>query len=336
MSKPTALVTGGCGFVGRHFVNWLLRHGYQVTVVDNLSTGLAPEAWPAHLRISGGHESSVTFQLADFRDYAKEASPDFDLIAHFAAVVGGRLTIDGDPLSVATDLAIDATLFNWVVKQRPMPRKVLYFSSSAAYPISEQTPDNNYPLYEGLIDFDGKLGLPDMTYGWSKLTGEFLARHAAEKYGLDVVVYRPFSGYGEDQDFTYPFPGIIRRVAQGESPIVVWGSGDQLRDFIYIEDVIEAVFATADRLQPGEALNLGSGEGTSFRQLAQLACEVIGHEAQIVNDASKPEGVFARVGNCERMFQYYRPVTSLRRGVELAYDYQCSSGLVPPRVYSFS
>ncbi|MFN7926784.1 MAG: NAD(P)-dependent oxidoreductase [Blastocatellia bacterium] len=133
MKKPTALVTGGCGFVGRRFVRWLWQHDYDVTVVDDLSTGLAPDAWPQHLR-----GAEMTFHRADFRDYAKEVKPDFDLIVHLAAVVGGRLTIEGDPLAVATDLAIDATFFNWVVKEPPMPRKVLYFSSSAAYPIGNR------------------------------------------------------------------------------------------------------------------------------------------------------------------------------------------------------
>lgn len=336
MSKPTALVTGGCGFVGRRFVRWLLNHDYHVTVVDDLSTGLAPEKWPQHLQPRAKQQEAMKFHRADFREYAKTASANFDLVVHLAAVVGGRLTIEGDPLAVATDLAIDATFFNWLVKQRPLPRKVLYFSSSAAYPIGDQTPTNNRPLHETMIDFDNyQLGMPDMTYGWSKLTGEFLARHAAEKYGLDVVIYRPFSGYGEDQDFTYPFPSVVRRVGNGEAPIIVWGSGDQLRDFIYIEDAVEAVFASANQLPSGAALNLGSGVGTSFRELAQVACQVIGHNAEVINDPTKPEGVFARVGDCHRMFQYYRPATSLERGIEITYEYQMRQGFVPQRAYSF-
>lgn len=328
MNGYKALVTGGCGFVGRHFVRWLLNRDYEVTVVDDLSTGLPPEKWPASLRIGGRRSRQVTFNKCDFRDFAKETNADYDLIVHLAAVVGGRMTIEGDPLSVATDLAIDATLFNWAVKAKPMPRKVIYFSSSAAYPICEQTPENNRPLHEDMIDFGSRLDVPDMTYGWSKLTGEFLARFASEKYGLDVAIYRPFSGYGEDQDFSYPFPSIIRRVANGESPMVVWGSGNQLRDFIYIEDVIEAVFATAYKLPSCKPLNLGSGEGISFRQLAGLACRVLGHRAEIVNDATKPEGVFARIADCSRMFQYYRPTTSLDRGIRIVYEHQLAEGLV--------
>jgi len=304
-------------------VKRLLSLDYQVTVVDNLSTGLVPQLWPAHLRPTESELSAFSFQHADVRDYMKHTAPGFDLICHLAAVVGGRLTIDGDPLAVASDLAIDADLFNWVVGP-VRPGKLLYFSSSAVYPIGLQTANCNRPLSEDLISFADTMGVPDMTYGWSKLTGEFLAGFAARKYGLDVVIYRPFSGYGEDQDFTYPFPSIVRRVMQKESPVVVWGSGEQLRDFIYIDDAIEAALVSQDKLAPGQALNLGSGKGTSFRDLAELICEAVGHDAEVVNDPSKPEGVFARVGECSRMRNYYQPKVTLLEGIQRTYEYQAA------------
>jgi GDP-L-fucose synthase len=309
-------------------VSALVQRGYHVVVVDDLSTGLHPAVWPLHLRVP---DSSITFHHADFREYAKEAHQAGDLVLHLAAVVGGRLKIEGDPLAVATDLAIDATFFNWVVQLQPPPTRVAYFSSSAAYPIHLQTATNNQPLREDLIRFSESLGIPDMTYGWAKLTGEYLAGHAAVTYGLKVVIYRPFSGYGEDQDLTYPFPSVVARVGRRERPIVVWGSGRQLRDFIYIDDVVAAVFGSIDELEPGEALNLGSGVGTSFCELAGTAAAVLGHDAEVVNDTSKPEGVFARVADCSRMLYHYRPVVSLERGIEIVHRYQQGIGLVQPR-----
>jgi nucleoside-diphosphate-sugar epimerase len=327
MSRARALVTGGCGFVGRHFSRWLLDHGYDVTIVDDLSSGLPLDKWPSFLMpVNSDH---IHAYYKDFRDFAKESPARFDLILHLAAVVGGRLMIDGDPLRVATDLAIDATFFNWLARHKA-PAKVLYFSSSAAYPTCEQTEFHHRPLNEDLIDFDKPLGVPDMTYGWAKLSGEFLAHHARETYGMDIVVYRPFSGYGEDQDFSYPFPSIVRRVGRREFPITVWGSGRQLRDFIHIDDVVESVFASAWKAEPGQALNLGSGVGTSFTELAKMAGRLIGHESSIVNDASKPEGVFARVGDCGRIFEYYRPIISLEEGLERVYRYQLATGEIHP------
>ena len=230
-----ALVTGGCGFVGRHLTVALLEREYDVTVVDDLSTGIHPRRWPAGLARSIEGTPRFEFIESDLRSFVRKSDAHFDLIVHLAAVVGGRVVIESSPLLVATDLAIDADLFNWMV-QPPRPSKVLYFSSSAAYPIDLQTRDEPTRLTEAEIDFgSATIGLPDMTYGWSKLTGELLARFAAEKHELDIVCYRPFSGYGEDQDLSYPFPSIMQRVARRDNPLVVWGSGEQERDFLVAE-----------------------------------------------------------------------------------------------------
>jgi len=79
-----------------------------------------------------------------------------------------------------------------------------------------------------MIDFtSGELGQPDMTYGWSKLTGEYLSCLAAKQYGVHIACVRPFSGYGEDQDLSYPVPAIAYRVARGDDPVAVWGTGEQ-------------------------------------------------------------------------------------------------------------
>lgn len=317
VKKQKALITGGCGFVGRHFTNDLIRRGYEVTVVDDLSTGLSLEKWPVFLRPKG----EFRFLKADAREYFKESSESFDLILHLAAVVGGRMTIEGDPLKVATDLAIDAMFFNWLPRLKPQPKKVLYFSSSAAYPINLQTESKNQRLSEELIDFNKDIGVPDMTYGWSKLTGEFLAKYSVENYGIDVVTYRPFSGYGEDQDMTYPFPSIIKRVVNKEDPIVVWGSGKQTRDFIHIDDCVEAVMVTMDKLSAGEAINLTSGFGTSFFDLAKIAMKKLGHEVGLRNDLTKPEGVFARVGDNTKLSKFFTPRISLEEGVEKEIKY---------------
>jgi len=305
------LITGGCGFVGRHFTYNLINKGYDITIVDDLSTGLKPDLWPCFVK----PKRNFKLLVGDAREYFKESTESFDLVLHLAAVVGGRMTIEGDPLKVATDLAIDAMFFNWLSKLTTKPKKVVYFSSSAAYPIDLQTEIHNVKLSEEMIDFSKSIGVPDMTYGWSKLTGEFLAQHSVEKYGLDVVIYRPFSGYGEDQDFTYPFPSIIRRVTKKEDPIVVWGSGNQTRDFIHIDDCVEGVLESMDKLRSGEALNLTSGKGTSFFELAKMCMEITGHKVELKNDPSKPEGVFARVGDNSKMLKYYVPRINLKEGI---------------------
>jgi GDP-L-fucose synthase len=183
---------------------------------------------------------------------------------------------------------------------------VIYFSSSAVYPIELQTQRAHVKLVETLVNFDTtRISMPDMTYGFAKLTGEYLAQYAAKCYGLDVVIYRPFSGYGPDQSFDYPFPSIIRRAVRREDPFVIWGSGNQVRDFIHIDDVVNAVFATKDILKPGEVLNLGSGQPTSFKMLAEIACQYAGYSPKIICDTTKPEGVFYRVADDYKLRNLY-------------------------------
>ncbi len=308
-----ALVTGGAGFVGRALVKRLLADGCRVTVIDDLSAGT---------QAFDGHAVNPLFMRLDVRMFFRHSALcDFDTIFHCAAIVGGRLKIDGDPLAVATDLAIDSDLFSWLARVSRKPKKVVYFSSSAVYPVELQKRGTNCPLVEEFVHFNGsRIGLPDQTYGFSKLSGEYLAGIAAHQYGIPVVIYRPFSGYGATQAFDYPFPSIVRRVMNREDPITVWGSGQQLRDFIHIDDLVEAVFATMDRLSVGEVLNLGSGVGTSFTELAQRTAALLDRPVNVVNDAAKPEGVFARVADVGKLHRFYRPKVTLDEGIRRVYE----------------
>jgi UDP-glucose 4-epimerase len=290
-------------------------------VVDDLSSGLPLGDWP---RFFGQVACSphLSFHQSDVRGYMSKADPDFDLIVHLAAVVGGRLTIDGDPLRVATDLAIDADFFNWIVRGGHERKQVVYFSSSAAYPVDRQAELGGVSLGEWMVDLrSGRIGKPDMTYGWAKLTGAYLALHAMERYGLQVAIYRPFSGYGEDQDPTYPFTAILQRALNRECPLVVWGSGQQVRDFIHIEDIVDAVLATHEGLTAETPLNLGSGIGTSMLELAHKAQDAVGYDAVIVADTSKPEGVVHRVCDSTELLSRFSPTIDLDEGIARTLDY---------------
>jgi len=278
------LVTGAAGFVGRHIVHECVKRKYTIHGVDDLSTGLHPRKWPEHVRPTGYDTARLSFVEDDIRHYMKHyaKAADYDLIFHCAAIVGGRKMIDGAPLHVATDLSIDAEFFNWCCAETAKPRKVIYFSSSAVYPVELQRESFNVALSEALVRFDvGRVGFPDQTYGWAKLSGEYLMQHAVKHYGLDCVCYRPFSGYGEDQDFSYPFPSIIRRIGRRENPIEVWGTGRQVRDFIHVDDVVDAVFESCVKMKPGETINLGSGIPVSFLDLINMARKVLNHSAEI-------------------------------------------------------
>lgn len=286
----TALVTGSAGFVGRHMVAALDRGGYDVRQVD-VADPIAPR---------------------DARDYFRHATTPVDLAIHLAAVVGGRRRIDGAPMDLAVDLELDAACFNWALRTRP--GRLVYFSSSAAYPTSLQHA-NAGPL----IETDLLLGdpqAPDGIYGWVKLTGEMLAVHA-RNMGLPVTVVRPFSGYGPDQALDYPFPSFIDRAARRADPFDVWGDGRQVRDFAHIDDVIGATL-TAVRLGVDGPFNVGTGRATSFNELQQLVCEAAGYTPTVRHRLAEPVGVQHRVAEPTMLRSFYEPKVSLEEGVRAA------------------
>jgi nucleoside-diphosphate-sugar epimerase len=288
---PKVLITGYKGFVGQYFCRKYAWKGWEVSGVD----------------IADG---------VDIRDFFKEDSTRYDLVIHLAAVVGGRATIDGDPLKVAVDLSIDAEMANWALRTKP--GRIVYFSSSAAYPIKYQRDVvNGIELSEHMIDFnDLSIGTPDMTYGWAKLTGEFLMKFL-RKEGIPVSIFRPFSGYGTDQSLDYPFPSFIKRALDKADPFEIWGTGEQVRDFIHIRDIVDAVTIAVDKEIDGP-VNLGSGVGTSFNELAELVCKIAKYEPEFLHREAAPVGVMYRVADVTQMSSFYQPSISLEEGIEMA------------------
>ncbi len=318
------LVTGGAGFVGRHFIERLLQAGHEIHCVDSVvefTGGLDPsKGWPLFNPMD---YNNFHFYNTDCRLFFKEHKHDyFDYAFHLAAMVGGRLMIENNPLAVAEDLSIDAEYWQWAKESKP--GKSICFSSSAAYNINLQKQDHYVLLKESMINFNGDIGMPDMSYGWAKLTSEYLAKLAYDKHGLKSVTYRPFSGYGEDQDMAYPFPSICKRVIdnKGNNKLTVWGTGDQMRDFIHIDDCVTGVLSTMDLIDNGDALNLSTGIFTSFKEFAGKAALIAGYNPFVTGLSDKPEGVFARGGCTDKQkslgFTYS---ISFEEGIKRALDY---------------
>lgn len=336
------LVTGGAGFVGRNMVKRLLKTTSDtIVVVDDLSTGWNPDRWLAdptkrsHKDIEFlGQDERVIFMPKDIREVIRGLMADsnyfqnnygipltrFSDVYHFAAIVGGRAKIDGDPMLVGQDLSIDAEFFYWLVTHKP--DRALYPSSSAAYPIHLQTESNIVALFESAISFDEHLGMPDMTYGWSKLTGEYLAQIAAQHYGISVCCVRPMSGYGEDQDLTYPIPAIAARAARKDNPFEVWGTGKQGRDFVHIDDCLDLIQIAMDNIHDGTGINIGSGRLTNFLEIIDIFTDFAGYKPDIKRLLDKPVGVHARYANMDFVEQQFgwKPKISVREGMRRVYD----------------
>jgi nucleoside-diphosphate-sugar epimerase len=324
------LVTGGAGFVGRHFVRHFLEKGDEVHAVDcvaPMTGGIDPAAgWPL---FEPRDFSGFKFLREDCRDFFRRVlDTEYDYALHLAAMVGGRAMIENKPIAVADDLSIDAEYWQWAVLAKPA--KTLCFSSSAAYPIKFQREEDHVLLHEDMIDFDEDIGMPDMSYGWAKLTCEYLARLAYEKHGLKSVCYRPFSGYGEDQDDSYPFPSICKRALanRGAKVLDVWGSGKQMRDFIHVDDCVAGVIATMDQIHDGDAVNLSTGIHTSFIEFARMAAMLCGYLPEVRGMSDQPAGVHARCGDTQKQLALgFKYKTDFAAGIKRALDYYSGEGV---------
>jgi UDP-glucose 4-epimerase len=334
------LVTGACGFVGRNLVRSLLRDCSELWLVDDLSTGKHPDTWLAQMLpgAEGAGERPRVYEAGGQRVVFFEADvvsllgpsvgigvaspadavdwPRFAAAFHLASIVGGRKKIEEEPLVVGLDLAIDSVFFMWASAGRV--ERLLYASSSAAYPIDLQEEEGSVPLRESYIDIPGaKIGMPDLTYGWSKLTGEFLTYLLSDRNGIPACTVRPFSGYGEEQETTYPVPAIAARAAAREDPLVVWGSGRQSRDFVHIDDCIRAMRLAIEKIEDGSGINIGSGKATSFLEVAGIYAELAGYEPEVKGTGEGPVGVHARYADPEeaRRRLGFEPTISLHEGL---------------------
>lgn len=298
------LITGAAGFLGRHFTKFHMDKGDKVLAVDNMSSPYAVyETWVTEL---------------DVRDLVEEYTADaFDRIYHFAALVGGREKIEMDPLFNADSLELDSIFFRWCAADPPMG-PVVYPSSSAVYGVRHQGVDgeslDEHLFHPSQLRWDS----PDEVYGFAKMAGEFLAMKAAG-YGVHTLCIRPFSGYGEDQSMEYPFPSIARRVKRREDPLLIWGHGEQVRDFVHVDDIVGATDARLNGTLRGyDSMNIGTGIGTNFLDLASQMAFIAGYAPNIETMPDKPIGVLHRVADVTNMFDYYIPQVTLEMGIRRA------------------
>jgi nucleoside-diphosphate-sugar epimerase len=284
------LITGNRGFVGRHFERYYKAAGHDVRTCDIVAN-------------------------VDCRRYFDESFPKpgtYDLVVHCAAVVGGRVGIDGEPLHLmAEDLSIDAALFRWALHARP--KRIVYFSSSAAYDTYLQV-NPGLRLRESIRHVDE----PDATYGFVKRVGEAMASHA-NALGIKTHVFRPFSGYGTEQSLDYPFARFIERAANRDDPFEIWGSGDSARDWIHVDDIVGAVLAAIDNEVLGP-VNICTGRATTFDGLAWMCMRRAGYRGDITYNTEAPRGVHWRVGDPSRLHEFYVPRISLEEGIARALE----------------
>jgi len=263
-----ALVTGGAGFIGSNLSRALLEKGLEVRIIDNLSMG----------KIENIPEGA-TFIKGDILDESilKEIVPSIDIIFHQAAKVSIRESIkeffDDANNNVMGTLNLLRSCCNSSVK------KFIYASSMAVYADSESC----VPIDENYIKE------PISPYGISKLASEKYCINIAKEIGMDCIVLRYFNTYGKGQTLT-PYVGVItifiNNLLNGKPPII-FGDGNQKRDFIYVGDVVQANLKAMEWNDPTGIFNIGTGETRSVNEVAGILCKKINSDIEPVYGEEK-------------------------------------------------
>ncbi|NJN66483.1 MAG: NAD-dependent epimerase/dehydratase family protein [Chloroflexaceae bacterium] len=255
------LVTGGAGFIGSHLVQWLVGQGHEVRVLDNLSTGRWENLGPAQAQVR-----PVEGDICDLAT-VRAATDGVDLVFHLAALVSVQESTE-HPLRAH---AVNATGSLHVLEaaRAARVRRVVQMSSSAVYGDTERLPVG-----------EDTMPAPPSPYAATKLAAEHYGTMYTHLYGLEVVALRGFNIYGPRQDPASPYAAVIPKfvaaLRAGQQP-AIFGDGLQTRDFIFVGDVVRALWtaATAAGLA-GAVFNVGRGEAVSVLELARILSELIG------------------------------------------------------------
>lgn len=306
-----ALVTGGAGFIGSNVVKLLISQGYSVVVLDNLSTG-----YMENLLLS----RQMTFVKGDLRDPAvlAQAMQGVDVVFHLAASVGNVRSLQ-DPL-FDSDVNVLGTLRVLEIARALGVRKLVYSSSAAIYGEPRYLPIN-----------EGHPAEPDSPYGVSKLAGEKQCLCYARLYGLAVVCLRYFNVYGIGQRYDAygnVIPIFTSRLLN-QRPIIIYGDGEQTRDFVNVSDVADANLLAAQTEGVSGAFNVGCGTSIGIKKLSEILREIVGLAVSVRYESSRKGDVRHSEADISAAKQIlgYIPGVTLRDGLEEYVRWMKSEGV---------
>jgi nucleoside-diphosphate-sugar epimerase len=289
-SSKKVLVTGGASFIGSTLVDALVDRGARVRVVDDFSSGRTENL---RGRLSDG---SIDVVPGDLRDPAVAASAveGIDVVFHLAADHGGRGYVDLHQYACSTNLGLDANVFEKALEAGV--EKITYASSGCVYPLYLQA-DAGETLYltEDLLGAPGYL--PDGLYGLAKLAGELTLRAMSQEFGIKTASCRYFTVYGPRGVENHAVIAMIARAFLRQDPFYVWGSGEQIRNWTYIDDIVEGTILAAESIDDGRAVNLGTMERIRVIDAVKMVCELTGYEPELVLQPDMPTGPMNRVAD---------------------------------------
>ena len=305
MKISNVMVTGGAGFIGSHIVAKLVEQLYCVTILDNLSTGklsnISPKLWDSGL---------VKFVKGDIRDTlaVKRCLIDVDAVLHLAAQTSVPFSVRNPSVNDEINIKGTSNLLHSSVEAKV--EKFIFVSSCAVYgnpvylPIDEKQPPN-----------------PISPYAESKLASEKECVHLNAQGLLKNVVLRLFNVYGPRQglnDYSGVITKFMDRIKQ-KLPLIVYGDGSQTRDFVYVQDVVNAILLALENTRvDGEVFNIGTGKATTIQELAETMLSLTNTNLEIAKAPVRSGDIkdsYANISKANKLLGF-EPVFPLKNGLK--------------------
>jgi GDP-L-fucose synthase len=295
----TALVTGGSGFVGTHIVNELLAQGARVRV-------------PIHKSPLNINDERVETFPADLSkpEECEAAVKGVDYIFHAAGTVGSAAVTPAEVMSgIATNLILTLRMLEAAWQQNT--ERFLLLSSSTVYPAAD------YPVTEEEA-WSGPTHTSYLGYGWMKRYLEKLAEFAISQSDLLVAVVRPTAVYGRWDTSHHVVPALIQKAVGLEDPFQVWGSGEEVRDFLHVSDLARGCLLALEKHAVCDPVNLGYGQGFTVKEIVHIILEAAGHQPDKIEfDTTKPTNIPFRMVDTSlaRTVLSFEPQITLQEGL---------------------
>lgn len=319
------LVTGGCGMIGSNFVKRLVKEGHEVYVIDNLWRGKLE-----YLNDANGNPvidletHYVNADLSERGDWERTIEL-VDYVVHLADIVAGIdyvFSNQGELFRVNN--AINSNVFQAVRRiGKEKIKGLIYVGTACSFPLTRQSSLDVVPLKEEEL-FPA---LPESAYGWSKLMGQLEIGFLEKETGIPCCTLMFHNVYGSPCDYgerSQVIPALIRKaINYPAEPFHVWGSGQQGRAFIHVDDIVNALCLALEKGWGHGWIQIGPSICTSIREIAETVVELSGKEIDVFYDTSKPEGDKARSADYSKATQIlgWEPTVDLKSGLREQYEW---------------
>jgi len=298
LKDKKVLVTGGNGFIGRNFVDALVKGGIRPRITVHNTPPFSSDV-----------AEVIYANLTNAADCAK-ACHGVDFIIHAAGGVANAGSIRSNLIGTMVDnLVITTRLLE--AASNSCKRMLIFSSGTTAYP------SYTYPVKEE----DMWTGSPDPVYfgyGWMRRYFELFGEYVSNASALDVVICRPTAPYGRYDKSNHVIPSLMRRALSGEKPFVIWGTGEEQRDFLHASDLVHGCLLLLEKGKAADPVNIGYGSAVTVKDVAKIIMKAVGRsEDDIVFDSSKPTTIPVRAVDCSKAKRLldFSPELSLEAGI---------------------